>query len=449
MKNTIKLNEDGYEYLVNHKCLIIHPNHEGLSVENWNIKKYQEHIQNQYRNTETDKELQFIQLTPQMIKNALGLTNQVIFEVTERCNLSCKYCGLGETYQQTTETRCQDMDWETAQTVLDFYIDKWHKERPKNFKKYCYIGFYGGEPLLKMQLIKKIVSYTEEYGKGLNFCYSMTTNGTLLNKHMTYLVEKGFIISVSMDGDKKMNSYRVYNNGKEVYNDLFTNLKKIQKTYPEYFQEKVEFLSVENNRNTNDGIIKFFEEEFDKRPEIHPLLSTMIANHDLWDSMRRQTKEEISPDNHYLSEYIELFSGNHYDHYRSLMDTASRIVKTPTGTCLPFSNRVFVTVRKDILACERIGFEQKLGKVETNKLSIDFEDLANFYNRIYDKFKMQCKHCFIKEVCEVCFLTDPKYLEPAFKCDEFYSKNRLKECISKSINTLRNEAREFDKKKKS
>ncbi|MDP3446175.1 MAG: hypothetical protein Q8T08_25220, partial [Ignavibacteria bacterium] len=109
-----------------------------------------------------------------------------------------------------------------------------------------------------MQLIKNIISYTEEQGRNLGISYSMTTNGTLLHKHLEYLIEKNVSLTVSMDGDREMNSYRVYNNGREVYNDLFTVLKKIQKENPKYFKERLEFQSVANNRNTNEGIWSFF-----------------------------------------------------------------------------------------------------------------------------------------------------------------------------------------------
>lgn len=299
-----------------------------------------------------------------------------------------------------------------------------------------------------MQLIKKIIDYIEEYGEDWNFCYSMTTNGTLLHKHIDYLIEKEFILSVSMDGDRVMNSYRIYNNGKEIYDDLYENLKKIQKDYPDYFEEKIGFLSVANDRNTNEGIISFFNKEFSKSPQINKLLSTSISNYDSWDSMRRKNNDIQIEDsnNQYLSEYLKLFSGNFYYNYRSLLDNPKKIVKTPTGTCLPFSNRVFISTRKDIIACERIGFKHILGRVTDEGINVDFENIANFYNNIYNIFKVQCENCYKKESCPVCFLADGQYFDENFKCEDFYPVSQLKKCIAKSIKILRGKAFDFNSK---
>ncbi|WP_319229242.1 radical SAM peptide maturase [Draconibacterium orientale] len=439
MNNIISLDkEKRYKYSSIHKSLIYWPHKEDYELENSNYSYYKEALLNLYETSTDDEEISFIDVSPQMIQNAFGLTNQVIFEVTERCNLSCEYCALGETYNNVSARRYKNMEWQTAKTVLDFYITKWNNITPRNFKKYFYIGFHGGEPLLNMPLVQRIIDYIEENVSHINFLYSMTTNGTLLNKHIEYLVEKNFLLNISMDGDMKMNSYRIYNNGNEIYNDLFSNLKKIQTKYPGFFKENVEFISVQNNRNTDEGILTYFDKEFGKTSEIHPLSSSMIANYDKWNSMRRKNEEiegeESFNDN--LFEYMRLFSGNFYTNYRSLLDT-SRKEFTPTGTCIPFSLRVFVTVRKTILSCERVGFDTVLGKVTDGGVEIDYEKIANLYNNIFDKFKSQCKNCYKKESCVICFLLDKRYFEENFTCENYYPIGQLKKCIEESLSALR------------
>ena len=53
-------------------------------------------------------------------------------------------------------------------------------------------GFYGGEPLLNMNLIKQIIEYIDSLPKIENtyFIYNMTTNALLLDKYMNFIVEK-------------------------------------------------------------------------------------------------------------------------------------------------------------------------------------------------------------------------------------------------------------------
>ena len=79
------------------------------------------------------------------------------------------------------------MNWITAKEAIDFL--KAHS----NEKKKVYIAFYGGEPLLEFELIRKCVHYAQSIMPGKEIEYSMTTNGTLLNKEVIeYLVERKF-----------------------------------------------------------------------------------------------------------------------------------------------------------------------------------------------------------------------------------------------------------------
>jgi uncharacterized protein len=125
LKNTIDLIQNiGYKYFIDHKSLIYWPNQKHFLKDNGSIVEYREELLKLEKIQEDEQKVHFTQLTPQMIQNAISFTNQVIFEVTEKCNLSCTYCALGDTYQQVSEKRCQNMDWHTAKTVLDFYFQK-------------------------------------------------------------------------------------------------------------------------------------------------------------------------------------------------------------------------------------------------------------------------------------------------------------------------------------
>lgn len=55
------------------------------------------------------------------------------------------------------------------------------------------VGFYGGEPLLEFDLIKKCVEYLEDKVKDKVIHFLITTNGTLLKDEiLNYLIEKSF-----------------------------------------------------------------------------------------------------------------------------------------------------------------------------------------------------------------------------------------------------------------
>ncbi|MFR8427053.1 MAG: hypothetical protein ACLVCH_05115 [Roseburia inulinivorans] len=80
-----------------------------------------------------------------------------------------------------------------------------------------YIGFYGGEPLLRFQVIKEIINYVEEVYSNREVMYSMTSNMTLMTEEMAEFLTKvkNFSIVVSMDGPEEVyNMQRVFPNGK-------------------------------------------------------------------------------------------------------------------------------------------------------------------------------------------------------------------------------------------
>ena len=61
------------------------------------------------------------------------------------------------------------------------------------------IGFYGGEPLLEVPLIREVVDYAEGVFSGKKLLFNMTTNATLLNiETAKYLYEKKFNVTISL-----------------------------------------------------------------------------------------------------------------------------------------------------------------------------------------------------------------------------------------------------------
>ena len=45
--------------------------------------------------------MKIAQIDEKQIKNNLINLKQIVFEVTEKCNLNCKYCGLSEQLYKT------------------------------------------------------------------------------------------------------------------------------------------------------------------------------------------------------------------------------------------------------------------------------------------------------------------------------------------------------------
>lgn len=204
----------------------------------------------------------------------------MFFEVTEKCNLTCKYCGLSERLYQKYDVReYRDLSFEKARLLIDYLLNLWKENYVADMNLPLAVGFYGGEPLLNMPLIKKIIDYIEKsnmVSRKIN--YTMTTNAMLLDKHMDFLVEKNFNLAISLDGDETSQSYRTDAAGTNSYSRVIQNIRLLQETYPEYFNGMyVNFISVLHNRNDVEPILNFFKTQFDKVPMILPLSSNAIS----------------------------------------------------------------------------------------------------------------------------------------------------------------------------
>ncbi|MDO9035305.1 MAG: 4Fe-4S cluster-binding domain-containing protein [Methanoregula sp.] len=101
---------------------------------------------------------------------------QLTLGVTEDCNLKCKYCIYSDTYEYSRKPSKNKMDFNTAKKALDYYLSLTDEGRRYNPNIKPAIGFYGGEPLLNFDLIKKCVDYLDVTYPDIDFFFSITTN---------------------------------------------------------------------------------------------------------------------------------------------------------------------------------------------------------------------------------------------------------------------------------
>nr|WP_298684068.1 radical SAM protein [uncultured Methanomethylovorans sp.] len=133
------------------------------------------------------------------------LTNsltQLLFNVTEDCNLRCKYCVYGGNHSIRREHNIKnELKWNVAKQAVDFFLKNSQDSEAK------FITFYGGEPLLKFSLIKNIIVYASKIDPKVRF--ALTTNGTLLNpERVHFLIDQKVTITISIDGPDEIHNKR-------------------------------------------------------------------------------------------------------------------------------------------------------------------------------------------------------------------------------------------------
>jgi uncharacterized protein len=59
-------------------------------------------------------------VTPARIQSQLSNLSLLTFEVTDACNLKCKYCGYGEFYDDYDKREDKFLPFEKAVAVIDY-----------------------------------------------------------------------------------------------------------------------------------------------------------------------------------------------------------------------------------------------------------------------------------------------------------------------------------------
>jgi uncharacterized protein len=395
-----------------------------------------------------------IKLTGQDIEEALLNLKQITFEVTDACNLKCKYCGYGDLYFGYDKREDNFLDFDKVKTLLDYLVELWKNKKTISQTPKTYISFYGGEPLLNMDLIKQTVSYVENLNINRNFIFSMTTNAVLLDKYMDYLVEKNFNVLISLDGNSEEQSYRVNHSGQNSFDTVYRNVKFLQQKYPAYFAEHVNFNSVLHNRNSVESTHTFIKNEFDKTPTMSELNNSGIRSDKIEEYNRTyrnkgeslheaESYEKISDEmfmgesqTHDLLLFLHQHSGNTFKTYNDLFIDPNKLTYHPTGTCAPFDKKLFVTVNGKIIQCERIDHSFALGSIENNTVIIDFDSIVHRYNAYIGKISQQCTACYRKKSCIQCVYYIPHIDNDNPVCQGFMNKQNFEKYRSYCLSLL-------------
>jgi uncharacterized protein len=124
----------------------------------------------------------------------------ISLNVAQACNLGCGYCYADE---GRFGGKPRGMTLDTAKQVIDRLIAE---SEPGGR---IVVGFMGGEPLLRRDLVHGATAYAAEQGAkaGRQVGFSITTNLTLLREEDAALFrDHGFTVQVSIDGPREVNN---------------------------------------------------------------------------------------------------------------------------------------------------------------------------------------------------------------------------------------------------
>ena len=154
-------------------------------------------------------------------KNNSKVIKALCLHVAHTCNLNCSYCFASQGKYQGDRAL---MSFEVGKQAFDFLIAN------SGTRRNLEVDFFGGEPLMNFDVVKKLVEYArsveKEYNK--NFRFTLTTNGLLIDDDVIDFCNKEMSnIVLSLDGRPEVHDlFRVDYSGKGSYERIVPKFKK-------------------------------------------------------------------------------------------------------------------------------------------------------------------------------------------------------------------------------
>ncbi len=368
----------------------------------------------------------------------------LILQVTQACNLRCKYCTYSGDYLNRTHSQLS-MPEEIAKKAIDFYIANSHNTPNPS------LGFYGGEPFITFGMIKNLTHYIKERMRGKEYSIHITTNGTLLNEEiMNYLVDNNVSLMISLDGPREVHDLnRCFASGQGTFDVIMQNMEKFSKIAPEYVNKNIMFSSVFTKEINFCSLSKFFA-NFETIKDLNVIGSTpntyYLKNDDIQKKLNNlKYDDDIQYESlkYYLSKMGRIPEKNvsklvktWEDKVRSDMEEkrmeeiSLRDEYHPSGPCVPGSRRLFVTINGDFLPCERVSETSKITKIGSIYTGIDIEKARKLLN-IGTLTESECLNCWAARFCTSCVASadDGETFNREMKLS--YCKNYINDAESK------------------
>ena len=324
-------------------------------------------------------------------KHRITVVKALCLNVAHDCNLACRYCFAGEGEYQGDRGI---MSYEVGKAALDFLI------KNSGHRKNLEVDFFGGEPLMNWETVKKLVAYGREQEKihDKNFRFTITTNGMLLNDEITDFCNKEMTnVVLSIDGRKCTHDYmRPVRGGKRgSYDVIIGKLKKFAKKRgdKEYY---VRGTYTRQNLDFAADVIHLVDEGF-KEVSVEPVVALPDEPYAI--------REEDIP---FLEEQYDILAkeyvkrrreGRGFTFFHFMIDLAGGpcVAKRLSG-CGSGTEYVAVTPWGDIYPCHQFVGEEEfvLGNVFDGITKTDLQEGFKHQN-VYEKPK--CRDCFARYYC--------------------------------------------------
>lgn len=285
------------------------------------------------------------------------------------------------------------MSFETGKRALDFLVEN------SGSRRNLEVDFFGGEPLMNFDVVKKLVAYARsiEKEKNKNFRFTLTTNGVLLDDDVIEFANREMNnVVLSLDGRKEVHDrHRVDHAGRGSYDLIVPKFQRFvqKRTNGTYYMRGT--YTHENVDFTND-IFHMADLGFTEL-SMEPVVCAP-------DDPCALTKEDLPV----LKEQYEILAkemlkrkkeGRPFTFYHYMLDLAHGpcIYKRIAG-CGSGTEYLAVTPSGDLYPCHQFVGEKeyRMGDIWTGVTNTELRDKFKLCNVFAHK---ECRDCWANMYC--------------------------------------------------
>lgn len=316
-----------------------------------------------------------------------AVVKALCLHVSHDCNLRCKYC-FASTGDYDTGRR-MNMDFDTAKAAIDWVVAKSGKRR--NIE----VDFFGGEPLMAMDVVKKTVEYARSLEKEYDKCFrfTITTNGVLLNdENIDYINREMSNVVLSLDGRPCVNdNMRKTVNGKGSYEVIVPKFQKLV-----------------SGRGTKDYYVRgtFTRENLDFAADVEHMASLGFKHVSVEPSsgplddpfaIKEEDLPQVREEYEKLAEMLQGRDDVNFFHFNVDLKQGPCVIKRLRG-CGAGCEYVAITPDGDIYPCHQfVGKDEyRMGNVFDGSFNMEVSELFSNQN-VYTR--PACRECWARFYC--------------------------------------------------
>lgn len=318
------------------------------------------------------------------------IVKALCLHIAHDCNLRCGYCFAGQGPYGGDRSL---MSAEVGKQSIDFLLEA------SGPRKQVEIDFFGGEPLLNMDVVKKLVEYgrekSTEMGKKLKF--TITSNCVLLTEDVQkYLNDNDISCVLSIDGRKEVNDrMRPFAGGEGSYDVIKDKIVDFTKS-----RQGREFFVRGTFTRHNLDFTKDAEHLISEGMNVlslEPVVSSEDLDYSLTEEHIPRLKKEYEKLTRFYLERYEEGRGFDFFHFNVDLSGGPCLPKRLSG-CGAGHEYLAVSPSGDLYPCHQFveRDEFKVGHVSTGVINTD---LGKEFQNAHVLNKAECRSCWARFYC--------------------------------------------------